>query len=242
MSTQPFYVLLVALVSSPADVRDWRVESGWDSCLLMEQMLRRYAGEPLITRCLSSQEWEASGSRGAAAMPVAQQASPSTTRQISAQDSKFLQDLARSDMAEIAAGKLALGRTQTASVRDYAKLMVDSHGKLLSENENVAKLKGVETPAGLDRKHQAAFKRLEDAPDERFDSAYLDHAVARHREAEELARRAAAEARDPNLKALAVKVATYAAKHLDIARQLATAVGRPPARAGAQRLLRAPLP
>lgn len=58
-------------------------------------------------------------------------------------------------------------------------------------------------------------------------SAYLDHEVARHREAEELARRAAAEARDPNLKALAVKVATYAAKHLDVARQLATAVGRP---------------
>ena len=49
MNVYSYYLLWVCLAGTPC--QDWRVEGGWDSCLLMEQMVLRYAPAPILTRC-----------------------------------------------------------------------------------------------------------------------------------------------------------------------------------------------
>lgn len=56
-----FYILLVALPGEPS--YQWRVEGGYDSCALMENMLRRY-NKQVTTECVSGAEWEARGKPG----------------------------------------------------------------------------------------------------------------------------------------------------------------------------------
>lgn len=159
----------------------------------------------------------------ASPMTVAQPAGDPAPPHVSAQDARFLREMARSDLAEIAAGKLALDRARAEVVRKFGQLMVDVHGKLLEEARNIAKLKGLEIPAELDPKQQAAVKALDSVPAERFDRAYAEQIVESHQDALELARRASTEARDPNIKAFAAKAAPHIEKHLEIARELAAA-------------------
>lgn len=62
MHAAAFYILLVALPGQPA--YQWRVEGGYDSCQLAEEMLHRYTTTPIATQCLSSAAWEAAGRPG----------------------------------------------------------------------------------------------------------------------------------------------------------------------------------
>lgn len=62
MGVGPFYILLVALAGQPPYA--WRVEGGYDSCLLMETMVQRYSGAPVATECVTNVEWAARGRPG----------------------------------------------------------------------------------------------------------------------------------------------------------------------------------
>jgi hypothetical protein len=64
-----------------------------------------------------------------------------------------------------------------------------------------------------------------DVPDDAFDRAYVTWAVAIQERALEVANRAGAEARDPNVKALAVKAAAHLKAQLEIYRELAQSLG-----------------
>ena len=70
----------------------------------------------------------------ASPMAVAQQARAGPPP-VSAQDARLLRDIARSSLAEIAAGKLALDQARAEAVRKFGQLMVDVHSKLLEEAE-----------------------------------------------------------------------------------------------------------
>jgi len=48
----PYYLLVIALASAPTVKTQWRIEGGYDSCLLAEQMVKRYAKEPLVMQCI----------------------------------------------------------------------------------------------------------------------------------------------------------------------------------------------
>jgi putative membrane protein len=140
---------------------------------------------------------------------------------MSAEDARLLGDMMRADVAEIAAAKVALERAQAEAVRKYAQLLADTHAKLLEEGEKIAKLHGAAVRHDLDARHHDALSRLQNASRIGFDRAYVAQTISDHREALELMRRATAERRDANLKALAAKAAPYIEKHLEIAQQLA---------------------
>jgi putative membrane protein len=152
---------------------------------------------------------------------LAQSAAEPSVQPMSAEDARFLGDMARTDLAEIAAAKVALERAQAEAVRKYAQLMADTHAKLLEEGEKIAKLHGVTVRHDFDARHQDAATRLQNAPRAGFDRAYVAQTISDHRAALDLMRRVTAEARDANLKALAAKAAPYVEKHLEIGRELA---------------------
>ena len=59
-----WYILLITIAGQPSTTYDWRIDGGWDSCLLMERMVRSYASMKLETECLSAKDWEARGRPG----------------------------------------------------------------------------------------------------------------------------------------------------------------------------------
>lgn len=152
---------------------------------------------------------------------LSQQEKASEVQRISGRDAKFLHDMARADLAAVAAGKLAVDRARGEGVKKYAQLLMDAHAKLLEENEKVAKLKGLDSTREPDPSHQAVAIRLEGVPEEDFDPVYLKQTIDDQREALKLTRRAAFEAQDANVKALAAKAAPHIEKQLEIGRQLA---------------------
>jgi putative membrane protein len=135
-------------------------------------------------------------------------------------DRKMMQEIAQSDMAEVAAGKLAAGKAQSDEVKKFAQHMVDDHGKHLGDLRKMAKTKGVQLPASPAKKHQDAMKKLESASGAGFDKAFMEQMVKDHEEALKLAQNTAKNAKDKELKADAEKTAPVIQKHLEMAKSI----------------------
>ncbi|MFN2944613.1 DUF4142 domain-containing protein, partial [Escherichia coli] len=82
-------------------------------------------------------------------------------------------------VAEIEAGKMALGKSTAADVKVFAKQMIDDHGKVNAELRSLAERKKleVEDDASLTDKAKATLLDLRDAS---FDPAYANNQVAAH--------------------------------------------------------------
>ena len=140
---------------------------------------------------------------------------------IAGKDRKYFQDIAEANMAEVEAGKLAQNKASSDEVKKFAAHMVEDHGKMLSEQQSMAKSKGVELPKQPKKEHQAALKKLEGASGERFDRAYMDQMVKDHQKTLKLVQATAKNAKDPELKQAAEKAAPDVEKHLEMAKQIA---------------------
>ena len=139
----------------------------------------------------------------------------------SSADAKRIKDLAIANMAEIEAGKLALEKAQSPEVKKFAQQMVDDHGKMLEEVQQLAQSKGVELPSAPDAKHQKAMKKLQSASGEKFDREYMNAMVKDHRDSLKLAQRTAKRAKDGELKSSAEKAAPEIQDHLKMAQDIA---------------------
>jgi putative membrane protein len=139
---------------------------------------------------------------------------------LSRQDRNALQKMAQSDMAEIEAGKVAAQKGSNPEVKKYGEHMVQEHTRMLEEGSKVAKAKGVKPPAGPDKKHQSAVKKLQELSGEEFDRRYMAQMVKDHEDALELAEKTAKDAKDAEVKAHAQKGAPHIKEHLAMARKL----------------------
>jgi putative membrane protein len=137
-------------------------------------------------------------------------------------DSKMMREIAQSDMAEVAAGKLGASKAQSDEVKKFAQHMVDDHGKHLAELRKMAKAKGVNLPSAPAKKHQAAMKKLESASGPEFDKAFMTQMVNDHQDALKLVQQTAKNAKDKALKADAEKTAPVIQKHLEMAKSISS--------------------
>lgn len=141
-------------------------------------------------------------------------------------DRKYFRDIAEANMAEVETGKLAQNKASSDEVKKFAAHMVEDHGKMLSEQQSMAKSKGAQLPKQPKKEHQAALKKLESASGENFDRAYMDQMVKDHEKTLKLVQDAAKNAKDPELKQAAEKAAPDVEKHLEMAKQIAGKKGK----------------
>lgn len=139
---------------------------------------------------------------------------------MSQDDQKRFQALAEANLAEIETGKLAQEKASSDEVKDFAKHMVEDHGKMLEEMKDMAKAKGAKVPSRPNKEHQAAMKKLEKASGETFDAAYMDQMVKDHKKALKLAQDTAKKAKDGQLKQAAQKASPKIQEHLKMAQDL----------------------
>jgi putative membrane protein len=140
-------------------------------------------------------------------------------------DAKAIQDLAEANMAEVEAGKVAEQKSRNADVKKFAQHMVDDHGKMLQEVQQLAQSKGVDLPKAPKAKHQAALKKLEGLSGEQFDKVYMNEMVKDHQETVKEVEKIARSAKDPDVKNAAQKALPDIKEHLQEAQQIAGKTG-----------------
>jgi len=164
------------------------------------------------------------GATGASGAGQTAAGGATTGAKLSAGDQKALKDMAMADMAEVATGKMAASKGQSAEVKAFGQQMVDDHGAALTKVQAVAQARGVTLPTELDAKHKAMSAKLEKLSGEEFDKAYMAGAgVKDHKDTHAKLVANSKKIKDPEVKALADQHLPVVEQHLKSAQQMATA-------------------
>lgn len=157
-----------------------------------------------------------------AATPAANPAATLATPANEAAAPDFVAKAAAGDMFEIAAGKLALTRSQNAEVKKFAQMMVDEHGKSTEGLKKAIAESGLALtlPAVLPADKQAKIDDLTKVDAAGFDKAYMDNQVDAHQDTLNLMQRHAQDGDTPATKAFAAATAPVVQKHYDMAKAL----------------------
>jgi predicted outer membrane protein len=156
----------------------------------------------------------ASGQSGAAG-------SSASGAKLSSGDEKAVKDMAMADMAEVATGKLAQSKGQSAEVKAFGQQMIDDHGAALAKVQALAQARGVTLPTELDSKHKSMSAKLEKLSGAEFDKAYMAQAgVKDHTDTHKKLVADAKKIKDPEVKALADQHMPVVEQHLKAAQQM----------------------
>ena len=137
-------------------------------------------------------------------------------------DEKMMRDIAYSNISEVAAGKLALEKSQSDDVKSFAQKMIDDHTKAQQELQTLADSKGVKLPTEPDAKHKAMAKMLSALKGDAFDKRYLKQGgLNDHENTHKLLQRVQSKAKDADLQAYAAKTITAVDQHLTLAQEIA---------------------
>lgn len=140
-------------------------------------------------------------------------------------DANIVALLDEANMADSAAGAVAVTKGTSAAVRDFGRRMTRDHHTLRAQGEALAKKLGV-VPAlpSDDPVMPAAQKEMDTlnstAKGKDFDKAYIDTEVEMHKAVLDLATKAAAQTQNTELKNLIQKAAPVIQGHLDLAESI----------------------
>ena len=126
------------------------------------------------------------------------------------------------DMFEIESSRVALEKSKSPEVKQFAQMMIDGHSKTSAELKSALTSAGVQVtlPAALDERRQEMITELRAETPLEFDTAYLDQQTKAHREAHDLHRAYADAGESAPLKAFAAKTAPIVQQHIDMAKKL----------------------
>jgi putative membrane protein len=101
-------------------------------------------------------------------------------------DRNFMEKAARSGLAEVAAGRLAMQQARDPAVREFAGQLVKDHEGAHARLQQIAAVKRVTLPTTPDKGQQKALARLRKQRGDDFDKAFLDRMVRDHQKAIDL--------------------------------------------------------
>ena len=145
-------------------------------------------------------------------------------------DSNIVALLDEANMADSAAGAVALKKATDPDVKAFAKLMMTEHHALRVQGQELAKQLGV-TPklperdplAGYIRNEMDALKKAPKGAE--FDRTYIDHEVSIHQAVLDLANMARVTTQTAELRDLIGKATPVIKKHLDQALEIQKKLG-----------------
>jgi putative membrane protein len=147
---------------------------------------------------------------------------------LSAEDRKFVVDVAQGSLAEVELGKVAALRGNSDKVKQFGQRMVADHGKAGDELTQLARQKGITLPKELDNKHQQLRDRLAKLSGAEFDRAYMNEMVKDHRKDVAAFKKHMQTSKDLELKVWAGQTLPTLEEHLRLAENLTA-----PAKGGA---------
>jgi putative membrane protein len=129
-------------------------------------------------------------------------------------DKDFMVKAASGGLLEVELGKLAQTNGSSAAVKDFGKMMVMDHTKANTELVTLAKAKNITVPSVPGEDAQKHIDELKAKNGAEFDKAYVDLMVDDHKEDIDEFGKAADDAKDADIKALAAKTLPTLKEHL----------------------------
>ncbi len=140
---------------------------------------------------------------------------------MSSDDQKFMMMAAAGGMTEVEMARLALQKSSSDSVKQYAQKMIDDHTAANNELMQVASMKGVMLPTQPDAKHMAMMMKMQKLSGMEFDMMYVKEAgVKGHETMEKLFMKESMSGKDMDAKAFAAKTLPTVRMHLQMARDM----------------------
>ncbi|WP_432713337.1 DUF4142 domain-containing protein [Pedobacter sp.] len=135
----------------------------------------------------------------------------------------FIQQAAVGGLMELETGNRALQKSKNAEVKKFAQMMVTDHSKANLELQKVATNKGLQLPGTFPAEQQKQLDALSEFSDKGFDRQYMQMMESDHIKMLALFRKAA-NFKDPDIKAFAVKTIPILEGHYNHAKTLNTAL------------------
>lgn len=135
---------------------------------------------------------------------------------------EFVNNAASGGLFEVQSSELALERSQTPAVQEFAQMMITDHTAVNEELAALAQSKGLTVPGeimGPPAQHMAAVQAAEG---DSFDQTYMQHQIQAHEETIMMFQAEAEGGSDPDLQAFAQKTLPALNAHLQQAQGLAT--------------------
>jgi putative membrane protein len=184
------------------------------------------AGVLTFTACESNSQKEAAKDANEETVEARQEASEDTASGMMSNngdhedDADFLVDAAYSGMKEISFSKLALEKSNNASVKEFAQLMVKDHTKMKNELTALAQQKSLVLPTDLDEEGKEKLKEFSNYKGAEFDKEYMDKMAESHEKVHEKFEKFAQDAKDPAIKDWANSCLPMLGEHMNKAKTL----------------------
>ena len=158
----------------------------------------------------------AAGSMGQSTIPGGSGVPLSPQAGLSDKSASALRTAASSNLFEIESGRLALARSQSGVIKEFADRMVDDHTRAANRARQVLSEMGASLPPlMLEPSHQQKLDALKAVDNPRFDKAYVEAQYTEHVEAIALVREYARSGDSERLKALAAEALPVLQSHLE---------------------------
>ena len=144
---------------------------------------------------------------------------------VSDQDKQFLKNTAQDSNFEIKTGQLALQKSQSSDVKQYANMLIRDHTQLTQQMNSVDSTENITppSPTSMSVKDTATYAELKVLSGESFDKAYIKELVKGNEEGLQEAKSEASNSTVTPIKQLAQHRVALDAKHTQGAKQLAQA-------------------
>jgi putative membrane protein len=145
----------------------------------------------------------------------------SSNGNLDAHDRMFVKKAAQGNLAEVQLGQLALQKSSSPEVKQFAQRMIDDHTKAEDQLKQVASQENVTLPDSPNAEQKATKDRLEKLSGKSFDRAYMKDMVTDHTKDVSEFKMEARDAKDPAVKNYASQTAPVIESHLKEAKSIA---------------------
>lgn len=136
-------------------------------------------------------------------IPTTQPATQSDSTELSTFDRQFMSKAAQGGMAEVELSRIALQRSKSNEVKQFAQRMIQDHSQANAQLSQLAQQKGVTLPKQLDAQHKQIRARLQRLSGSNFDREYMSVMNNDHVKTVALFQSATQQAQDPDVNTFA---------------------------------------
>lgn len=137
-------------------------------------------------------------------------------------DAQILGEMHMGDSTEVAEAKLVSSKSKNADVKGFAKMMIEDHGKMLADDNALAKKLNIAPAMPDNSEAQSMMQQLSSATATSIDSMYISMSVEDHQKDLSKLQDAQAKAQNAELKDAIGKALPVIQKHLDRAKAIWT--------------------
>jgi putative membrane protein len=132
-------------------------------------------------------------------------------------EAQLLDRFAQTQLAEIAAARLAVQKAENPHIAQYAQQLLNDHTQSNSQLNQLASQKGTALPANLDRNSRVRLDQLAQLQGAAFDRAYLEQTIETNNSSINDLQQAARSTKDPEIQAFIAQTLPIQQQHLQLA-------------------------